>query len=64
MAKDNETKNKFIELRGQGLSFDKIVKELGVSKGTLLKWEKELKQEISEVRFIELESMIQNYGDM
>ena len=62
MSKDNNTKHRFIELRGQGLSFDKIVKELGVSKGTLLKWEKELKQEISEVRFIELESMIQNYG--
>jgi len=62
MAKDNQTKNRFIELRGQGLSFDRIVEEIGVSKGTLLKWEKELKQEISEVRFIELESMIQKYG--
>jgi len=62
MAKDNDTKNRFIELRGNGLSFDKIVEEIGVSKGTLLKWDKELKQEISEVRFIELESMIQKYG--
>jgi len=62
MSKDNDTKHRFIELRGQGLSFDKIVKDIGVSKGTLLQWEKELKQEISEVRFIELESMIQKYG--
>jgi len=62
MSKDNDTKNRFIELRGNGLSFDKIVEEIGVSKGTLLKWEKELKQEISEVRFIELEAMIQKYG--
>jgi len=62
MAKDNQSKNRFIELRGNGLSFDKIVKDIGVSKGTLLKWDKELKQEISEVRFIELESMIQKYG--
>jgi len=62
MSKDNDTKNRFIELRGNGLSFDKIVKDIGVSKGTLLKWDKELKQEISEVRFIELESMIQKYG--
>jgi len=60
--KDTKTKEKFIQLRGNGLSFDKIVEEIGVSKGTLLKWEKELKQEISEVRFIELESMIQKYG--
>jgi len=62
VSKDNDTKNRFIELRGNGLSFDKIVKDIGVSKGTLLKWDKELKQEISEVRFIELESMIQKYG--
>jgi len=62
MARDNETKNKFIELRGQGLSFDKIVKEIGISKGTLLKWDVEFKQEISEIKFIELEAMIQNYG--
>ena len=62
MAKDINTKHKFIELRGKGLSFDKIVKELDVSKGVLLKWDKEFKQEISEVRFIELESMIQKYG--
>ena len=62
MSKDNDTKNRFIELRGNGLSFDKIVKDIGVSKGTLLQWDKEFKQEISEVRFIELESMIQKYG--
>jgi len=62
VSKDNDTKRRFIELRGQGLSFDKIVKDIGVSKGTLLKWDKEFKQEISEVRFIELESMIQKYG--
>ena len=62
MAKDNQTKDRFIELRGQGFSFDKIVKDIGVSKGTLLQWDKEFKQEISEVRFIELESMIQKYG--
>ncbi len=59
MSKDNNTKHRFIELRGQGLSFDKIVKEIGVSKGSLLKWDKELRQEISEVKFFELEAMIQ-----
>jgi len=31
--KDTKTKEKFIELRGNGLSFDKIVKDIGVSKG-------------------------------
>ena len=61
MAKDNETKNKFIELRGNGLSFDKIVKQLDVSKGVLLKWDKEFKQEISELKFISIEAMIEQY---
>jgi len=61
MAKDNETKNKFIELRGNGLSFDKIVKQLDVSKGVLLKWDKEFKQEISEIKFISIEAMIEQY---
>ncbi len=59
MAKDNDTKHKFIELRGNGLSFDKIVKQLDVSKGVLLKWDKEFKQQISEVKFISIEAMIE-----
>jgi len=62
MAKDNQTKNRFIELRGQGLSFDKIAEEIGVSKGSLLKWDKQFKREISEIRFIQLEAMIEKYG--
>ncbi len=61
MAKDINTKHKFIELRGQGFSFDKIVKQLDVSKGSLLKWDKEFKQEISEIKFISIEAMIEQY---
>jgi orotate phosphoribosyltransferase-like protein len=34
--KDQETRGRFIELRAQGLSFDKISKELQVSKQTLI----------------------------
>jgi len=59
--KDNNTKEKFIELRGKGFSFDKIVKEIGISKGVLLKWDKEFKQEISEIKFISIEAMIEQY---
>jgi len=48
--KENEEKQKFIELRAEGLSYDKISKEIAVSKPTLMKWEKEFSQEIKELR--------------
>ncbi len=35
-------KEKFIQLRAKGLSFDKISKELNISKPPLLKWNEEL----------------------
>jgi len=47
--KNNEVKQKFIELRASGLSFDKISKELDTSKVTLMKWEKEFSQEIKQI---------------
>jgi len=40
--KDQQTKEKFIELRAKGLSFDKISRELRISKQTLINWSKKL----------------------
>ena len=40
MAKTNKDRTNFIELRAQGFSFEKISKELNISKPTLMKWEK------------------------
>ena len=34
--KDQETKEKFVELRAKGLSFDRIAQELHVSKQSLI----------------------------
>ncbi len=59
--KSNKTKDKFIELRAQGMSFNKIAEDIKVSKVTLMKWEKELDREIAEVRFIELETLREKY---
>lgn len=56
-----ETKQKFIELRAQGLSFDKIAKELKKSKQTLIDWSKELSGEIANLKAIELEGIYQKY---
>jgi len=59
--KDNKTKERFIELRGQGLPLAKIAAELDVSKPTLISWERNFKEEIENVRAIELEAMYDKY---
>ena len=57
-----EEKKQFIKLRANGLSYDKIIKEMGKAKATLLKWGRELQEEIGTARSIELESMYEEYG--
>ena len=57
MAKNYKDKEKFIELRAEGLSFEKISKQLKISKPTLMRWEKELIKEIEELNFIQFESL-------
>jgi orotate phosphoribosyltransferase-like protein len=59
--KDVKTKERFIELRGQGLPLAKISAELDVSKPTLISWEWNFKEEIENVRAIELEAMYDKY---
>ena len=56
-----ETKHKFIELRAQGLSFDKIAKELGKSKQTLIDWSRDLSGEIANLKAIQLEEMYEKF---
>ncbi len=56
-----EDKQRFVELRGRGLSFEKIAEELSVSKPTLIKWNEELFHEVQEAQFYELENLLENY---
>jgi len=56
-----ELKERFIELRAKGWSFDKIAKELGKAKQTLIDWSKELKNEIANLKAIELEALYEKY---
>ena len=56
-----ETKERFIELRAKGWSFDKIAKELGKAKQTLIDWSKELQNEIANCKALELEALYQTY---
>jgi hypothetical protein len=56
-----KTKERFIELRAMGWSFDKIAKETGKAKQTLIDWSKELQDEIANLKAMELEALYQNY---
>lgn len=56
-----ETKERFIELRAQGWSFDKIAKELGKAKQTLIDWSKELQNEVANRKALELEAIYESY---
>ena len=52
-----EQKERFIELRAQGFSFDKIAKELGKAKQTLIDWSRELQDEIANRKAMELDTL-------
>ena len=49
MTANIEKQQKFIELRAEGLSFDEIAKRVNISKPTLIKWSKELKDKIVQI---------------
>lgn len=54
-----DTKNRFIELRAQGLSYDKIANLLSVTKQTLITWSKESRCELSNLKKIERDSWLE-----
>ena len=59
--KDLETKERFVELRAQGRSFDSIAKELNVSKTTLITWSRELEKEINNAKYLAYQRLIEQY---
>jgi restriction endonuclease Mrr len=56
-----ELKERFIGLRAKGWSFDKIAKETGKAKQTLIDWSKELQDEIANRKALELEALYESY---
>lgn len=62
MAGNIEEKARFIELRGKGMSFQKIAEEIGVSKPTLIKWNGELLEQVKEAQYMEFENLVEQYG--
>jgi hypothetical protein len=59
--KDTQTKERFMELRAQGLPLVKIADEIKVSKTTLINWNNEFREEIDNLRAVELEAMYDKY---
>ena len=62
MAGNIEQQARFIELRGKGMSFQKIAEEIGVSKPTLIKWNGELLEQVKEAQYMEFENLVEQYG--
>ena len=62
MAGNIEQQARFIELRGKGMSFQKIAEEIGVSKPTLIKWNGEFLEQVKEAQYMELENLVEQYG--
>lgn len=61
MTKINDEKLKFIELRAKGLSFDKCAQELGKSKNTLIDWNRELADDIGNLKAMALEALYDEF---
>ena len=59
--KDLKIKEKFIQLRAQGLSYSKISQELNTSKATLISWAKDLELEIQNAVQLEKDDLLEKY---
>lgn len=59
--KDQRTKQRFIELRAQGMSYSRIAQELLVSKQTLIEWSRYLGDEIANLKAIEVDALLERY---
>ena len=53
----------FITLRADGLSFDKIAKQLKVSKVTLIQWSKLFEDDIKELQFLAMVEIKKRYSN-
>lgn len=55
-------KERFIQLRANGMSYDNIAKRMKVSKPTLINWSNELQTEIHNLREIQKESLREQFA--
>ncbi len=57
----DDKKTKFIELRADGLSFEKIAAKIKVSKPTLIKWSRELATDIRNSKAMRVDTLREEY---
>jgi transcriptional regulator with XRE-family HTH domain len=58
---EHTLKDQFIQLRAEGYSFEKISKKLKKAKGTLIEWERDFEEEISNCKALHLEQLYEKY---
>ena len=56
-----EKQKKFFILRAEGISFDKIAKELKISKQTAMQWSKRFEREIEDLKFQDMVNLKKEY---
>jgi transposase len=56
-----ELQEQFIELRASNLSYDKIAKQLKISKPTLIKWAKQFETDIANMRTVNMTALYEQY---
>ena len=59
--KDIETKHRFVELRAQGKSLGTVADELTVGLQTVVRWERELKEQIENLKAMELDALLERH---
>jgi len=59
----NDKQKKFILLRADGLSFDKIAKELKISKSTLIQWSRLYQDDIKDLEFISMQKIKEEFSN-
>lgn len=57
----NDKQKKFLILRADGLSFDKITKELKVTKKTLIQWSRIYQDDIQDLQFQDMRDLKEQY---
>ena len=60
--KPAELKKEYIRLRAEGKSYSVIAEQLHISKSTCTKWEKDLAEQIDELKRAELTELYESYG--
>jgi transposase len=59
--KDKKTKNRFVELRAQDKSLRTAADELQIGLQTAVRWERKLKEQIEDLKTIELDALLERH---